>query len=235
MANKNNKRDYDKEPLVIADKNDKCQILSIIIQVLCATIVCVFADIAIDRKVFIIFISTITVKRQMSEIKSNCYVYFYNERIKLISNQSVQTIQINDINKVLKTLSAVLPKNYFDVWGSVSFVYFFLAIMILQVLLSPEQSFIIVFSMVLIVVVLLLPQFIVHLNDDYDWFYDVIFIKGLKDNAINFMLTSQDDYNELKKYFLSKGIKNLDKAEKKIWAGSEFKKSDFSEKGEFYE
>lgn len=69
---------------------------------------------------------------------------------------------------------------------------------------------------VLTFLVLILPQAIFHFGENTEILHDMIFIQSKNGLFFNFLLSSQDDYNELKTYFKLKANKNLDIAEKKI-------------------
>ncbi|QKF85987.1 hypothetical protein CBLAS_0800 [Campylobacter blaseri] len=76
-------------------------------------------------------------------------------------------------------------------------------------------------------VLFLFVQNLLYSKSKVDFFYDVLFIKGRNHKFINFMISSESDYKELKRYFQIKTGKNLDKTPKKITALFEFKKEDF--------
>lgn len=62
----------------------------------------------------------------------------------------------------------------------------------------------------------MLPQLIFHFGENTEILHDMIFIQSNNGLFFNFLLSNQDNYDELKIYFKVKDNKNLDNAEKKI-------------------
>ena len=82
---------------------------------------------------------------------------------------------------------------------------------------------------------MLIPQFIIHYKEkakNTDWLYDVLFVKGKDGNFLNFMISNDKEYFELKEYFWAKFKINLDNTERKRTVLFEASKKDLKKSGE---
>ena len=82
---------------------------------------------------------------------------------------------------------------------------------------------------------MLIPQFIIHYKEkakNTDWLYDVLFVKGKDGNFLNFMISNDKEYFELKEYFWTKFKINLDNVERKRTMLFEANKKDLKKSGE---
>lgn len=61
---------------------------------------------------------------------------------------------------------------------------------------------------------MILPKILIHKNHKTDILFDNLFLIDKNNNKLNFMIVYDNDYIEIKKYFLSKCGKNLDEVEK---------------------
>lgn len=59
-----------------------------------------------------------------------------------------------------------------------------------------------------------------------NWFYDMLFLKDKDGNFLNFLITDDKEYNQLKEYFWQKFKINLDSVKQKFSAIYEIKKQD---------
>lgn len=223
-------RDYDKEPIVIYDKTAECIKFSIKIQILLILIPCIVKFVLTGEFSRSITMTLLVVTRLRNDIKqdySNAKIYFYNTKIcKEVNGKIHSEIEATTIKRLLKTINYSLPHDYaFDVLGSKSALAF---ICLLSFGIFFKFGFLLFLLFVgSILLLLLLPQLIYHLNKDIDSLFDILFIKDKNNNYLNFMISSKNDYKELRQYFQRKTGKNLDKVEKKITALFEFKKEDF--------
>lgn len=217
---KSNLRDYDENPLIIVD-NTKKVIRNSIILIICLICLAVIKDFFFDGKInsmqiAMCFTFVILFRRAEAKLYKNAIVYFYNDKIiKVVDDKIFAEFEPKSIKKITKTISYSLPIFYPtpNDFTTKSAVVFLIILPILGLFMFPMATIMIV---VLTFLVLILPQVIFHFGENTEILHDMIFIQSKNGLFFNFLLSSQDDYNELKTYFKLKANKNLDIAEKKI-------------------
>ena len=225
-----NLRNYDENPIVICDKTIDCIKFSIIIQIVIILIPCIIKFIVTGEFARSIYMTFFVIARLRSDIKQdylNAKIYFYNAKIcKQVNGEIYSEIDTNKVSKILKTINYSIPHNYtLDILGTKSAIAFLLILFVgIFVKFGILTS---LFFVGLILFLILLPQIIYHLNKNIDPLFDMLFIKDKNNNCLNFMISYESEYKELKQYFQIKTGKNLDKVEKKITALFEFNKQDF--------
>lgn len=232
----NNQRDYDKEPLIIKNQLFKIKLLSTILIVGIALFGVLFVDIEVDRKFFLIFLIFVQQYRMYKNYAKNTKIIFYNQRIeKWQGGKIIYKFNIANIKKVLKTIDSTLPYSEFDlVSARVEKWFFGIYFFILFVFFGAK--FIIFAPLLLFAVLLLLflPQLIFHKYNSYksrsnhniNYLYDILFIQIWQGNFLNFLISSDIEYLELKNYFLQTMNINLDEVEFQISANSEISEQD---------
>ncbi|MBP3207500.1 MAG: hypothetical protein J6M21_04455 [Campylobacter sp.] len=232
----NNQRDYDKEPIVIKDQLFKIKFLSTILIVIVAILGLLFIDIENNRKIFLIFLLAIQQHRMYKNYKRNTKIIFYNRRIEKWQDGKV-TCKLNnmDIKKILKTIDSTLPYSEFDL-ASAKVEKWFFGIYFLILFIFFTMKFIIFapFFLFVVILILFLPQFIFHKYNEYkfmsnrniNYLYDILFIQAWQGNFLNFLISSNSEYLELRKYFMQLTNINLDEVETQISANCEISEQD---------
>ena len=227
----NTKRNYDLEPIIIKDKLHEMLIIQICISTL-ALIVVLVLDIPTDRKMFLIYTSILVDLKTLKDLSFTTKIYIKNDFIeKKKDNILVAKIDTNSIDKIFKTLDSALPKNNFDINGSQMVIVF--TILYFLLLVATDGIFFMFLVMLYIAVIcvagFLLPQFYIHWKygaKKANWFYDMLFLKDKDGNFLNFLITDDKEYNQLKEYFWQKFKINLDSVKQKFSAIYEIKKQD---------
>ena len=205
-----NQRDYDKEPIVVKD--------------------CIMKS--IYRKIAVFILKFGARPEYFLEIikyydrDENISVHFYNYKIqKKFKETIIDEININEISCIFKTMNYTFPIIRYESQVSSNKFLIILCLFILFYIFIIKGFLMILWIILAAIGLFILNQFIIHNNSNL--FYDVLFIKEKKGKFINFLVSSESEYKELKQYFQIKTGKNLDKVEKKITALFEFKKQDF--------
>jgi len=228
---KSNLRDYDENPIVIKDELSNTKFLSIIFLVLLGLAL-------IIRKIFfskygtvysngnslfiIPFLTYMTLKNTFRNLEKDAQIYFYNDYIvKKLENGIEKRIAILQLKNITKSISSMLPNAFISakvekailIYCSLFFVF------VLALLIKNGEFKLPIFTSLFTFIVLYLPQFIIHhkYGGIKDSFYDVIWLQDKEGKFLNFMVSSDKQYNEIKKYLLVKTGKSLDKVEKKFF------------------
>lgn len=228
---KANLRDYDENPIVIKDELSNTKFLSIIFLVLLGLTL-------IIRKIFfsqydtvysngnslfiIPFLTYMTLKNTFRNLEKDAQIYFYNDYIvKKLENGIEKRIAILQLKNITKSISSMLPNAFISakvekailIYCSLFFVF------ILALLIKNGEFKLPIFISLFTFIVLYLPQFIIHhkYGGIKDSFYDVIWLQDKEGKFLNFMVSSDEQYNEIKKYLMVKTGKSLDKVEKKFF------------------
>lgn len=237
LNNKNyNKRDYNKEPIVIKDQLFKIKFLSTILIVIIVILGLLFIDIEIDKKIFLIFLVAIQQYRMYKNYKRNTKIIFYNRRIEKWQDGKI-TCKLNnmDIKKILKTIDSTLPYSEFDLASAKVEKWFFgIYFLILFIFFTIKFIIFAPFFLFVIILILFLPQFIFHKYNEYkfmsnrniNYLYDILFIQAWQGNFLNFLISSNSEYLELRKYFIQLTNINLDEIETQISANCEISEQD---------
>ena len=231
-----NKRDYDKEPIVIKDQLFKIKFLSTILIVIIVILSLLFIDIENDRKIFLIFLLAIQQHRMYKNYKRNTKIIFYNQRIEKWQDGKI-TCKLNnmDIKKILKTIDSTLPYSEFDLASAKVEKWFFgIYFLILFIFFTIKFIIFAPFFLFVIILILFLPQFIFHKYNEYkfmsnrniNYLYDILFIQAWQGNFLNFLISSNSEYLELRKYFIQLTNINLDEIETQISANYEISEQD---------
>ena len=223
---KSNLRDYDKEPLIIKDELSNAKFTSIIITIIllisCIIYLLIFDRNRIDRAVILIVLTYININNSLKNLESNSTIYFYENKImKELENGLQKSILTNNIHRISKTMSSALPN--FNLSPFITKLILFsglvLLIVYLMAIVATGSLVLFIFVMAFAFGAVYLPQFIIHRKYGglKDSFYDVIWFKDKDGKFFNFMVSSDKQYNEIKKYLLVKTGKSLDKVEKKFF------------------
>lgn len=230
-SKKANLRNYDENPIIIKDELSNAKFLSIVFLVLLG-----FA--LIIRKIFfsqydtvysngsslfiIPFLTYMTLKNTFRNFEKDAQIHFYNDYIvKKLENGIEKRIAISHLKNITKSISSMLPNGFIsEKVEKAILIYCGLFFVFLLILIIYRGEFKLpIFISLFTFIALYLPQFIIHRKYGglKDSFYDVIWFKDKDGKFFNFMISSDKQYNEIKKYLLVKTGKSLDKAEKKFF------------------
>lgn len=223
-------RNYDKFPIIIKDKLHEMLIIQICISALFLIFV-LSLDIPMDRKMFLIYTSILVDIKTLRDMSFATRIYIKNNFIeKRKENILVAKISTENIDKIYKTLDSALPKNNFDINGSKMLIIFTIFYFLILVLADGFlfMFLVTIYILAICIVGFLLPQFFVHWKykaKNTSWFYDMLFLKDKNGNFLNFLITDDKEYGELKEYFWQKSKINLDNTIQKISALYEIDKN----------
>lgn len=228
---KANLRDYDENPIVIKDELSNAKFLSIIFLII------LFAIFIIRRLFFSqydtiyhsnstigigVFLTIMSFKNIFRNFEKDAQIHFYNDYIvKKLENGIEKRIAISHLKNTTKSISSMLPNGFIGekiekailIYCGLFFVF------VLALIIYRGEFKILIFISLFTFIVLYLPQFIIHhkYGGLKDSFYDVIWLQDKDGKFFNFMVSSDKQYNEIKKYLLVKTGKSLDKVEKKFF------------------
>ncbi|MCI6641045.1 hypothetical protein [Campylobacter sp.] len=228
---KSNLRDYDENPIVIKDELSNAKFLSIIFLII------LFAIFIIRRLFFSqydtiyhsnstigigVFLTIMSFKNIFRNFEKDAQIHFYNDYIvKKLENGIEKRIAISHLKNTTKSISSMLPNGFIGekiekailIYCGLFFVF------VLALIIYRGEFKILIFISLFTFIVLYLPQFIIHhkYGGLKDSFYDVIWLQDKDGKFFNFMVSSDKQYNEIKKYLLVKTGKSLDKVEKKFF------------------
>lgn len=229
-------RDYDKEPIVIQDNANIYGAISLSIGTFVLAYI-IFVENYIGMKIFLLCLLVFVGVGVVKELNSKAKVFLTNEYIeKRENNILVSRVYCCEIKRIVKTINSILPKSDFFVFKNklayFGFSLYFLFLVFTQDIIKILATITIAFGLIFL---MLIPQFIIHYKEkakNADWLYDVLFVKGKDGNFLNFMISNDKEYFELKEYFWTKFKINLDNAERKRTVLFEANKKDLKKSGE---
>ena len=225
-SKKSNLRNYDENPIIIKDELSNAKFTSIIITIIllisCIIYLLIFDRERIDRAVILIVLTYININNSLKNLESNSTIYFYeNKIVKELENGVQKFVLINKIHSISKTMSSALPNSDINPFLTklILFAGFILLIVYLMAIVATGSFILFTFVMAFTFGMVYLPQYIIHhkYGGLKDSFYDVIWLQDKDGKFFNFMVSSDKQYNEIKKYLLVKTGKSLDKVEKKFF------------------
>ncbi|MDU7070428.1 hypothetical protein [Campylobacter ureolyticus] len=219
-----NKRDYDKDPLIIKNLKYKLNYLS---SVLCLILTSFFTIIAIifdlvpiQKIIFNDFIAFIVLYPAFTDGKNSVDGYFKFENSTITSFGFFEKkIETKEISKIIKTFDTSESMNTISANKYIVFIGLFLIFLVIK---TAFQIFHInIFNFILFVFILLIigmiPHFIFYRSFSEPFIiYNMIAIFDKNDTIINVLIPGKNEYYELKKYFLYRKNINLDYCEKQL-------------------
>ncbi|MBR7047214.1 MAG: hypothetical protein IKI43_02495, partial [Campylobacter sp.] len=168
------------------------------------------------------FLTYMTLKNTFRNFEKDAQIHFYNDYIvKKLENGIEKRIAISHLKNITKSISSMLPNGFIsEKVEKAILIYCGLFFVFLLILIIYRGEFKLpIFISLFTFIVLYLPQFIIHhkYGGLKDSFYDVIWLQDKDGKFFNFMVSSDKQYNEIKKYLLVKTGKSLDKIEKKFF------------------
>ena len=230
-SKKANLRNYDENPIVIKDELSNAKFLSIVFLI-------ILFSIFIIRKLFFsqydtiyhsnstivvgVFLTIMNFKNIFRNFEKDAIIYFYHDYVvKKLENGIEKKIKISDLKYINKTISSMLPNDFIGeklekfilTCGGIFFIF------VLALAIYRGKFEIPIFISLFTFTVLYLPQFFMHrkYGGIKDSFYDVVWLQDKDGKFFNFMISSDKQYNEIKKYLMVKTGKSLDKVEKKFF------------------
>ena len=221
-----NKRDYDKEPLIIQDYyNDKTVNKFIIYIILPILIICAIISQSMhdaSRYFFIflygffglIIIILFLVRKMNKPTKNNDFFKFTNSNIVYINkNKQIKNLEKNNIARLILSFD----RRYDNKYKASKFFIFYICIFLIVwcgLLIFIYNVFILIFALLFVYFMLFGFKPLLHIHKGGFKslrFFDQLVIyesefKGGK--IINILIATNDEYNELREYFLQ--ILNID-------------------------
>ncbi|MCZ6104338.1 hypothetical protein [Campylobacter ureolyticus] len=219
-----NKRDYNKEPLIITNYDRFFSVISLymsFIAIFILTILSIFVfHLAIEKVIFYIAITILPIKGRLKIVlnsQKDSYFEFTNSCIR--QKNTINIIEINSIKNIVKTFDSsnslykIEANKYIVFIGLLfCFVAFINYIKIMEINIFYAFLFFIT-----IFFISLIPQIILNLKlgeREINIYTNLAIFSD--DKIINIFVPSKNVYNELKKYFLLKTGKNLDYSTKQF-------------------
>ncbi|AKT91356.1 putative membrane protein [Campylobacter ureolyticus RIGS 9880] len=214
-SNTINKRDYDKEPLIVKNYS----VLLVFIICLMGVILIAIFTIYNDQRYFYLVISIFICIESSSRLFSNknsFYVVFNESSIQYLANNKLEkeiiTKEIKHIKNCFADEAHLIKVNKkfarFIILAIISFLTYCLCVGDFFIVLVPLIIFMFTFAVKFI--------FEIFINKKFSFkFYTGLIIYGKDDDMIDF-LPKISDYKKIKKYFLAKKCINLDSIDTKF-------------------
>ena len=209
-----NKRDYDKEPLIIKDYNGEVTSFWTLFVFIFILIAIAFSD-----NKFVVLPFLIWIFKSENQYK-NAEFKFTNSSILHTSPKFIKEIGTQRIDKIQKSMQIFYEihnekvENKFLKYFVNIFLILWLLGIIFVVIVIENQLASILPIFIIFLLGLFVPQVLYHLKKDKNFLtlYDTILVKT-DDFKICIFIAKNDDYKEIRKYFLFKKGIDINKVE----------------------
>ena len=222
-----NKRDYDKEPIIIKDYGISVNIFSVVLFVSISLIGLCFGLIRLQKEIFLLILYFPIFKFIFDGYskRKNSHYYFENSKIIHAKNKylPIQEINLDDVLEIKKVTYAISPYdidkekikiNKFVLYLCIGFLSM---IYIANFIIDPSSFLYFLFAISIIAIVIFLPTifFQIYLNGlSFLRFYDTLEIRTKNNKVLKIYILTQSEYNEIRKYFIYKTGKDIDYSKK---------------------
>ena len=142
------------------------------------------------------------------------FVFFNNKIEKKLNGSVTDRVETDSIITMLKSSFSYYKKdNEIDLMYGYQGSYVIILTIFIGISILKGFTFAL-FVFFFIIFLMILPKILIHKNHKTDILFDNLFLIDKNNNKLNFMIVYDNDYIEIKKYFLSKCGKNLDEVEK---------------------
>ncbi|MDA3077587.1 hypothetical protein OFO07_01445 [Campylobacter sp. JMF_06 NA1] len=227
---KSNLRNYDENPIVMKDYGISVNIFSVVLFVSISLIGLLFGLIRLQKEIFLLILYFPIFKfifDGYSERKNSHY-YFENSKITHAKNKylPIQELNLNDIKEIEKVTYAISPYdidkekikiNKFVLYLCIGFLSM---IYIANFIIDPSSFLYFLFAISIIAIVIFLPTilFQIYLNGlGFLRFYDTLEIRTKNNKMLKIYIPTQWEYNEIRKYFIYKIGKDINKMQKSFF------------------
>lgn len=222
MLDKNAKRDYDKEPIVIKDYNYMFRMLVNLPFALCFILAYIYNPFGLEdtsslsNGVFIVLplmftpyvIAFLKARNRRKIVLTSRYITYYHE------DKILEKIDISEIDVVKRTFLDFYHKSQKESkFGNIISIIFTPACLILYVSLIITKIFFHIFKS----------------NFNFYKFYDSIIIFDKNEKFINILFVSNQDYEDVKNYFFNKKKLNIDYCNKFLKLSYLYEKINYEE------
>ena len=223
-------RDYDKEPIIIKDYKQNLSLFSALLTLALVAIIIlislIFSLMSLDRILFSSIITIIVLKPTFKEALNapkNGHFSFENGAVKQqITDKTIKEIKLAQIADLRKTFD--ITDDLYQIEANKYIVFIGLVFVLLALKNYCDVMGVNIFEIFAFFIFLffigLTPQTIFHFRlggPKSCTVYNMLAIFSKKDGAIiNILIPTNDDYKELKEYFLRKKGINLDNASKQF-------------------
>lgn len=211
IFNKNkNLRDYDKEPIIIKDYNGEVTSFWTLFVFIFILIAIAFSDNKFVALPFLIWIFKSENQYKNAEFK------FTNSSILHTSPKFIKEIGTQRIDKIQKSMQIFyeihnekVENKFLKYFVNIFLILWLLGIIFVVIVIENQPASILLFLLGLFV-----PQVLYHLKKDKNFLtlYDTILVKT-DDFKICIFIAKNDDYKEIRKYFLFKKGIDINKVE----------------------
>ncbi|MCT7537005.1 hypothetical protein ACN4FU_00485 [Aliarcobacter butzleri] len=218
----NQKIDYDKNPIEIKDYNTLFEFLITISMIPIAIYAYIhnlntpggMSESSLNRHIFIIIpFLMMPYIRAYLRARNKRKIILMNDSIKFMhENNIIEEIKISEITDIKRTYSDLYHKT--QVIGEISYIAF---IFVFIILLIADMLCILLFLYPCIHIFLVFLKYLYHKRMDRNYKYklfDAILVYN-KDRFINILPSTNKEYEEVRNYFLDKGLGNI--KDKKIF------------------
>ena len=211
-----NKRDYDKEPLLIKNHNPDVSSFRGFCFLVLVFISLFIVDIPTDRKIFNFFAAIILASRLATDPNKGKIIEFKNDKIVCYKESFQKEIKISSKLKIKKTVQMFYGFYNYNLGNFKQNIPFFIvlfcfSLIFIQIFIENLYLFILIF--IGIISLFFLPSILMHLKRDKD-IPDLIFDNIVVDdgeNKTSILVMSLDEYLAIRKYFLDITLIDLDK------------------------
>ena len=211
IFNKNkNLRDYNKEPIIIKDYNGEVTSFWTLFVFIFILIAIAFSDNKFVALPFLIWIFKSENQYKNAEFK------FTNSSILHTSPKFIKEIGTQRIDKIQKSMQIFyeihnekVENKFLKYFVNIFLILWLLGIIFVEIVIENQPASILLFLLGLFV-----PQVLYHLKKDKNFLtlYDTILVKT-DDFKICIFIAKNDDYKEIRKYFLFKKGIDINKVE----------------------
>lgn len=221
-----NLRDYDKEPLKIYDYKISIIMLATLFIIIYATVGAFFGFVKPERlpHLFLCMILGYTQFGYFSEYfgtKNKRFMIFYNDRIYQQNSKNEKEIPILKIKEVFRTIDIRSGKHPpMPIPKPILYLgIFFIVFCVFMFATEDDKIEVVGLSFVILFIFYFLPKILFHFYHGgfkAIRFYDFICIKDKNGKFINIFITTEKEYNEIRKYFLQQRKIDINQTEKKF-------------------
>ena len=228
---KSNLRDYDENPIIMKDYGISVNIFSVVFFVSISIIGLFFGLIRLQKEIFLLILYFPVFKfifDGYSERKNSHY-YFENSKITHAKNKylPIQELNLNDIKEIEKVTYSISPYDNekaelpFPRWLGIACVIFMGVIYVAYFILigTLNELLFFIFIIALGIFIIFIPTIFLQylLGERHFRIRDTLKIKTKDDEVIKIYIPTQWEYDEIRKYFIYKTGKDINKMQKSFF------------------
>ena len=229
-ASRNSKvqtRDYDKDPLIIKNRNQDITIIWIFFICTFMITAIIMEKISSESLCVIVITMAIWINKSNMDNPKDSLFKFTNSAIFHTSENFYKEIRLNEIISLKKTIQALLEvhnqkhkNNKIQKIGNIA-LFLYLMLIITGLIIINEDKAPIVYIFVIFISGLIMPQYLYHLYTDItlkDKIYDTLIISSKYNFNICIFIASKKDFDKIRKYFLDMKKNDITKCDKILFS-----------------